>query len=128
MSYIEYNINPKHKKVDDCAIRAVAVATGLGWDDAYKQLAIAGFQQKCAMNDVEAINIVLLNNGFKIGTIKISKGDHRPTVKAFAVQHPNWYCVLRIANHLVASGKGNYVDIWDCGDSAVYKYWYKEII
>lgn len=36
MSYIEHNINPKHKKVDDCAIRVVAVATGLGWDDAYK--------------------------------------------------------------------------------------------
>ena len=127
MSYIKYNVNPKNRKVGDCAIRAVAVATGLGWDEAYRQLADAGFMYKCCMSDVEAVDIVLRNNGFAVGTVKVEKGSRRPTVDSFARTHPNWYSVVRVANHLVATGKGNYVDIWDCGDKAVYKYWYKEI-
>lgn len=127
MSYVKYNVNPKGRKVGDCAIRAVAVATGLGWDEAYKQLSSAGFYYKCAMNDIEAVDIVLKDNGFKVGTIKVQKGEKRPTVSEFARNTPEWYCVLRVANHLVASGRGNYVDIWDCGDKSVYKYWYKEI-
>lgn len=126
--FVKYNVNPRNRKVGDCAIRAVATATGLGWDEAYKQLAAAGFLYKCSMSDVEAIDIVMQNNGFKVGTIKIHKGDKRPKVAKFAEEHPNWYCVLRVANHLVASGRGNYVDTWDSGDCSVYKYWYKEIL
>ena len=121
------NVNPKGKKTTDCVIRAVAAATGLGWDEAYKQLAEVGFIQKCEMSDTESVDIVLRNNGFLVGTIRVQKGDKRPTVAQFAEQHPNWYCVLRVANHLVASGNGFYVDTWDSGDCAVYKYWYKEI-
>lgn len=127
MAYIEHNINPQHKKVGDCAIRAVAVATGLGWDDAYKLLANTGFNLKCAMSDTEAINEALISCGFIAGKIEVQKGSKRPTVSEFATLHPNWYSVLRVANHITACGHGNYVDIWDCGDKSVYKYWYKPI-
>lgn len=127
MGYVEHNINPENKKVGDCAIRAVAVATGLGWDVAYKLLSEIGFNLKCAMSDVEAVEEALLRCGFSVGKIKVPKGSSRPTVAEFADEHPNWYCVLRVANHLVACGRGNYVDTWDCGDKSVYKYWYKPI-
>ena len=116
------------KKTGDCAIRAVAVATGLGWDKAYIGLSEAGFKVKSAMNDVEAIEEFLVEQcGFKVGTIRVKKGEKRPKVREFAEQNPNVYAVLRVANHLTCSGRGNYVDIWDCGGCAVYKYWYKEI-
>lgn len=127
MAYIEYNVNPKHRKVGDCAIRAVAIATGLGWDDAYKLLANTGFNLKCAMNDTEAVNEALISCGFIAGKIKVQKGSKRPTVSEFATLHPNWYSVLRVANHITVCGHGNYVDIWDCGNNSVYKYWYKPI-
>lgn len=127
MGYVNYNINPKGRKTGDCAIRAVAVATGLGWDEAYNQLAAAGFLLKCAMNYTEAIEAVLVSNGFSVGKVKVPRGSKRPTVEGFAQEHPNWYAVLRVSNHLVATGKGNYVDIWDCGECSVYKYWYKPV-
>lgn len=127
MAFIKNNLNPKNLKTDDCAIRAVGLATRLGWDEAYHQLSDIGFETKRAMNAVEVVEQMLINNGFKIGSIKIHKGEHRPTVAEFAAEHPDWYCVLRVANHLVATGKGNYVDTWDCGGKAVYKYWYKPI-
>lgn len=125
--FVNYNANPKKLKVGDCAIRAVSVATGLSWDDSYKLLANSGFKLKCAMNDVEAVDDTLRGLGFLVGKIRITKGDKRPKVKDFAQQHPDWYSILRVANHIVACGRGNYVDTWDSGDCSVYKYWYKPI-
>lgn len=125
--YIEYNVNPKKKKTGDCAIRAVSVASGLSWDAAYKGLAASGFLLKTAMNDVEAVDHFLKSIGFKEAKLRIRKGEKRYKVAEFAEMYPDYYCVHRVANHFVATGRGNYVDIWDSGDMCIYKYWYKEI-
>lgn len=125
--FVYYNINPLGKKTGDCSVRAVAVATGLGWDKAFEGLVASAFRLKTVPDDTEAVEDFLLKQGFKIGKIKVPKGGHRPTVAQFAEQNPNIYAVLRVAGHLTCSGKGNYVDIWDCGDKSVYKYWYKHI-
>lgn len=125
--YINHNLNPKNKKTTDCSIRAVAAATGLSWDETYECLCRIGFELKTPPCDVETVDKLLLQRGFQVGKIKIVKGSKRPTVRQFATEHPDWYCVLRVAGHLVATGKGNYVDIWDSGDCAVYKYWFKPV-
>ena len=36
--YRYYNCNPKHKRTEDCVIRAIASATGDSWEDVVKQL------------------------------------------------------------------------------------------
>lgn len=125
--FVNYNINPLGKKTGDCSIRAVAVATGLGWDKAFEGLTASAYRLKTVPDDTEAIEDFLLRQGFKIGKIKVPKGGKRPTVAQFAELHPDMYAVLRVAGHLTCSGRGNYVDIWDCGDKSVYKYWYKYI-
>lgn len=125
--YIEYNLNPNKKKVEDCAIRAVSAATGKSWDETYIGLANMGFDMKNVMSSADVVGKYLISLGFKQGKIKISKGENRIRVSEFATLYPNIYAVLRVANHFVATGKGNYIDIWDSGDCAIYKYWYKEI-
>lgn len=125
--YVKHNINPKNKKTGDCAIRAVGAATKLGWDLAYEGLCRHGFMLKTAPNDTEAIHSFLIEQGFTEGIIRVPKGSKRPTVDSFAKEHPNWYSVLRVSNHITCCAYGNYLDIWDCGKSSVYKYWYKEI-
>ena len=125
--YVCKNLNPKGKKTGDCAIRAVAAATNKSWDETYIGLANIGFKNKTIINDTETVDLYLRQLGFNVGTIKVNKGGHRPTVKSFANEHPNWVCVLRVANHLVACAYGNYIDIWDSGDKSVYKYWYKPL-
>ncbi len=72
--FIEYNANPKHRKVGDCAIRAVAVANGISWDMAYNLLAEAGYEVKASMSDVEAVDHLLTGLGWSTGTIRIAKG------------------------------------------------------
>lgn len=126
-NYVEYNINPKHKKTGDCAIRAVAVATGLGWEHAYDGLAAAGKEVCSAMNDVDAIHHFLTSIGFKEGKVKVPRGSKRPTVAQFAAEHPDWYIVMRVSHHITCAGRGKYVDIWDCGDMSLYKYWYRTV-
>lgn len=125
--FVHYNINPLGKKTGDCSIRAVAVATGLGWDKAFEGLTASAYRLKTVPDDTEAIEDFLLKQGFKIGKIKVPKGGKRPTVAQFAELNPDMYAVIRVAGHLTCSGRGNYVDIWDCGDKSVYKYWYKYI-
>ena len=128
MGFTKFNANPKGNKTGDCGIRAVAVATGLGWDKAYEQLVAVGFVMKLDYSDPIVMEKVLIDNGFSVGKVVVSKGSRRPKVFEMAEQHPNWNCVLRVANHYVATYKGNYVDSWDSGDKSVYKYWYKSQI
>lgn len=128
MAYVKYNINPLGKLTGDCSIRAVAVATGLSWDKAFEGLTVSAFKLKTVPDATEAVQDFLLSLGFEVGKINVSKGSKRQTVAQFAESHPNMYCVLRVAGHLVACGRGNYVDTWDSGDKAVYKYWYKPIL
>ena len=39
----EYNPNPTGRKVEDCAVRAIAKALNTDWESAYSQLAATGF-------------------------------------------------------------------------------------
>ena len=127
MGYKKFNVNPKGLKCDDCAIRAVAVALNTSWDDIYRQLFDIGFELKRPMSDLVVIDKLLKRNGFMQGSIKVAKGESRPTVAEFANSHKDMICILRVAHHLVACAKGIYVDTWDCGSKSVYKYWYKNI-
>ena len=38
MAYIYYNPNPVGRSVDDCAVRAIAKALSVSWDDAHEML------------------------------------------------------------------------------------------
>ena len=114
--YIQRNLNPKGKKTDDCAIRAVAAATGLDWLSASRLLTKHAEENYTVLNSSEAVEKALLSVGFIKGKINVSKGSRRPTVRSFSEDYPNIIAVLRVANHFTA-----------CGDKSVYSYWYKPI-
>ena len=42
MPYVPFNNNPSSTRVGDCAVRAVSVALGISWDDAYIGLCAEG--------------------------------------------------------------------------------------
>jgi hypothetical protein len=124
--YIEENVNPKKRKVDDCAIRAVVKATGRDYRKVYFELCKIGDQVLNMPNSTEVLEKYLIENcGFIPGKIKVVKGSKRPTVRSFAMEHRTGTYILRVANHITVVVNGNYYDIWDCGDCAVYKYWSK---
>lgn len=123
----KFNAHPSGKKTGDCAIRAVAVATSIPWKQAYRELANNGISLEVEMSEPEAVEAVLVSHGFRVGKISKQAGVKKPTVSQFATMHPEWVCVLRVANHFVATAGGHYIDTWDSGNKSIYKYWYKPV-
>ena len=120
--WIKYNANPISNRVEDCAIRAVAVALDIPWDDAFDLIA----QNAKAMGGVMHQNVVfgsvLRQHGFKRYIIPNTCPDCY-TIRDFADDHPQGTYVAGTGSHVVAIKDGNYIDTWDSGDEIPIYYW-----
>lgn len=56
MHYQYYNNNPFERHVSDCAVRAIALATGRSWDTTYSELSDYARSQGITFSEVEFIN------------------------------------------------------------------------
>jgi hypothetical protein len=124
MTHVQSNPNPMNKRVGDCVVRAVALATDSTWNDAYMQLCLQGY----AMADMPSSNNVwgayLREKGFTKHNIDDCKDCY--TVRDFAQDHPEGTYVLGTGTHAVAvMDGGNYFDSWDSGDEVVLYYYEK---
>lgn len=119
--------NPKNWYVNDSAVRAVACALNLTWEDAYERLCEAGKELYDIPTSRQAINKVLIDNGFQFVTLgKPSKGASRPVVKDFEGKYEDNIVVLNLADYFVTMYRGTIYDVSDkCLKSSIYSYWYK---
>ena len=53
--YKYMNTNPFHNNIEDCTVRAISVAEGISWDEAYDKLSNSARNLGLMMNSVEAI-------------------------------------------------------------------------
>lgn len=120
-----YNPNPKKNEVGDCVVRAMCKATGRDWDSVFIELCEIGLELKCMPNDKLAWHEFLDRHDFKAHSISIKRGSKRPTVSSFSKVNKKGTFVLQVANHIVTVVDGYYYDIWDCGNSSLYKFWEK---
>lgn len=49
------NMNPEGNNIEDCTIRAISVAEGISWDEAYDKLSDNAREMGLMMSSVEAI-------------------------------------------------------------------------
>lgn len=56
MAYIYYNNNPLGRRVSDCSVRAIALATRRTWDQTYKELSNYAQEQAITFSEIEFIN------------------------------------------------------------------------
>ena len=114
MVYINFNPNPKQKKVGDCVIRAICKATDQEWNEVYMQICLQGFK----MSDMPSSNPVwgsyLKQRGFLQVTIPNTCPDCY-TVNDFCKEHPEGVFILGTGTHIVAVVNGDYYDAWDSG-------------
>lgn len=54
--YRYYNNNPFGRNVNDCSVRAIALATERSWDDTYKELSNFARKEGITFSEVEFIN------------------------------------------------------------------------
>ena len=121
----EFNGNPTGRSVGDCAVRAVSVALGISWEEAYSLIAAMGY----AMGDMPSSDAVwgavLRQNGFYRQSIP----DTCPmcyTASDFASEHPRGVYVLGFGGHVATIKDGVLYDSWDSSNEIPQFYWYKE--
>lgn len=124
--YRNLNLNPFHRRADDCTVRAIAKVLNKPWEEVYADLCLEGLR----FYDMPSANHVwgyyLRKNGFVRHIIP----DSCPqcyTVREFAEDHPQGKYILALHGHLVCVIDGDWFDTWDSGDKIPVYYWEREV-
>lgn len=125
MRFIEDNAHPKHKKTDDCVVRALALAEGKRWIEVYEELCALG-REMFEMPNMKAVyERYLLERGWIKMPMPKKWDNTRFTIKEWADENPNRVMVIRVAKHLTTVIHGDLHDTWNCGRKCVGNYYIK---
>jgi len=120
-----YNPNPVSRNVGDCSIRALTVALGVDWENAFAMLSTNAFQMADMMSSNSVISSVLRQHGYRRSVIPNSCPDCY-TIADFADDHPEGTYVVGTGTHVVAVKDGEIWDSWDSSHEIPQYFWWKE--
>ena len=120
-----YNPNPAARNVGDCAIRAIAKALGINWEESFALLAKSAFVMCDTPCSGGSAGAVLRQNGFRKAVVPDTCPDCY-ILETFVKEHPHGTYVIFTGNHVVTAVNGVYYDTWDSGNEIPIYYWYKE--
>ena len=122
--WIQYNPNPTGRMVGDCAVRAVAKALKIDWEEAYLMLCKAGY----AMGDMPSSDYfwgaLLRQEGFYRKSIPNRCPDCY-TARDFCIDNPVGTFVLGFGGHVATVVNGNLFDSWDSSREIPQFVWYR---
>lgn len=121
----QYNPNPVSRNVGDCSIRALTVALGVDWEEAFALLSANAFQMADMMSSNAVIGSVLRQHGFRRSVIPNSCPDCY-TIEDFAEDHPQGVYVVGTGSHVVAIRDGLILDSWDSSKEIPQYYWWRK--
>lgn len=123
--YIAYNPNPvRSDPVGDCAVRAVAKALDVTWENAYTKLSTSGFLMGDIMNSDAVLAAVLRSSGFKRGAVDNECPDCY-TVADFAEDNQDGTYVVKSDGHVATIIDGNLFDAFDSSNRTLLWFWEK---
>lgn len=120
-----FNNNPIARRVGDCAVRAIALALGIDWEEAYIEICNAGLRMGDMPSSNDVWGAVLRQNGFYRAALPRTCPDCY-TVRDFCREHRRGVYVLGTDGHVVTAIDGDWYDIWDSGDETVLYFWYRK--
>lgn len=123
--YQYYNPNPLHRVVGDCAIRAVAKALSIEWEEAYGKLASAGFAMGDMPSSDSVWGAVLRKNGFSRAVVP-NKCPDCYTAEDFAREHSSGVFVLGFGGHVATVVNGDLYDSWDSSREIPQFFWFRK--
>lgn len=119
-----YNPNPRNRRVGDCAVRALAKATGQSWDDAYDEMTAQG-KYNCNMPSSDEVwGACLAKHGFRRFAVP-SRCPDCYTASDFLRDHPKGIYVLAFGGHVATAVDGVLYDSYDSTSFSPQFYWYK---
>lgn len=121
----EYNPNPTGRSVGDCAVRAVAKALDVDWEQAYLMLAKAGLEMGDLMNEVSVWGALLRKNGMYRKTIPNECPDCY-TAADFIKDNPVGTFVLGFDKHAATVKDGILYDSFNSLNEIPIFVWYRK--
>ncbi len=116
------NPNPRRAHVEDCVIRAIAIATDRRWYDVYDDLCRLG-REEC---NVPSANATWGKYLYQLGFEPFLLPDSCPnctSVKRFCEMYPHGTYIIGTGSHAVAVIEGDYYDSWDSGNEVPSYFW-----
>ena len=107
----------------DCAIRALANATGCTWLDAFDYLTAKARAEYNVVNDNGGFRRWLIEGGAVWTGCKAEKGKDRITVEDFAKKHPHGRYVIQIRHHFTACVDGVVLDAWNPAEDYIIGFY-----
>ena len=129
LSYLELNVNPKHRRTGDCAVRALVGTLGIGYDEAIDRCAYWAKKKCYGITDKQTMELVLKEFGYvkmkqprKADNTKYTVGEMDQILTPKQMDEG---VLVTIANHHTCITCGVVQDIWDCRYKSVGNYYVK---
>ena len=120
----KFNLNPLHRRADDCTVRAIATVLDKPWEEVFADLCLEGLR----FYDMPSANHVwgsyLKKKGFNRHIIP----DTCPqcyTVEDFAGDNPKGKFILALNGHVAPVIDGCIYDSFDSSEMIPIYYWQK---
>ena len=123
--YIHANPNPNGMYVEDCVIRAIAIAINRSWDYVFVNLCLQAY----IMKNMPSVNKVWGTYLNSIGFSSFPVLDRCPdcyTIRDFCRDYSLGTYILATGSHVVAVIDGDYYDAWDSGDELPISVWRRD--
>lgn len=129
LKFYDCNVNPKHRRTGDCAVRALVGTLDIKYEEAIDSCAYWAKKKCYGITDKQTMELVLKDFGY----IKM-KQPRKPDGKKYLVREMDQILtrkqmqegvLITIANHHTCIKNGKIQDIWDCGDKSVGNYYVK---
>lgn len=114
--YKYMNMNPNGKDIEDCTIRAISVAEGISWDEAYNELSESARDLRLMMSSVEAIE-EYLDRKYRRIPIRVK------TVGDFIDTHPYGTYLITMNGHITVLKNGVNYDTFDSSERVIWSAW-----
>lgn len=123
--WIHFNNNPTSRNVGDCAVRAVAKALDISWEDAYAKIASNGYAMGDMPSSDSVWGSVLRQNGFYREVIPNNCPDCY-TAKDFCKDNPYGIFVLGFGGHVATVVDGDLYDSWNSENEIPIYVWFRK--
>lgn len=123
--WIKYNPNPTQRNVGDCAVRAIAKALDIDWEEAYLLIVKNGYDMGDMPSSDSVWGAVLRQHGFYRKAIPNRCPDCY-TAEDFCRDHTEGVFVLGFGGHVATVIDGNLYDSWDSSREIPVYMWYRK--
>ena len=116
--YRYFNANPLGRKVNDCTVRAISLATGKSWDFIYKILSEFARKEAVMMDNIKYIDKFLDSNFLKVYS---HNSGYKMTVDEAAKEFNRGVYLITMQNHITCCIDGVIYDTFNPSDRLVWE-------